>query len=122
MLEVVTPCNRFLRTIHGTKAAECAGSQVVQILVERLLGLTILQGDLFADHLDGAVRAIHLTNSASGTFVFVRVVVRHLQFSSESLSIYLYAAVLWILLGNWLSDEVNHRDAHTLQKVPNAGK
>ena len=84
MFEVLVESDSTVRAGIDAKLAEHARSQVVFVLGQYFLFLPVFGRDGFRCHLDGAVGASHLAESAGHTVMLVLFVMGHYKRAAET--------------------------------------
>ena len=97
-------------TSTGAEHAEHTAAEVVLVLHKALFLLTVFCFVKFAGHLNRTIGACHLAESATDALVFVGFVVGHDEGTTEAVEHLQLLTVFGILLGDFLREELTHRN------------
>ena len=95
----------LLRAHFHAELAEHAAAEVVAVFYQYFFLFAGFVRDEFGGDFDGAVRAVHLADAAGDAFVVVVFVVRHYQFTAESVEHFQRGPVFRVLLRRFLGEK-----------------
>ena len=110
-------CDGTMGASACTEHAEHAATKVVLILHEAFLFLAVGSLVKLAGHLDTAVRASHLAESATHALVLILLVMGHCERTTEAFEHFVRITVFGILFGDFRSEELAHGCFQTSAKA-----
>ena len=95
----------LLRAHFHAELAEHTATQIIPVFYQYLFLLAGFIRDKFGRDFDGPVRAVHLADAAGDAFVVIVLVVRHYQFTPETVKHFQRGPVFRVLLRRFLGEK-----------------